>query len=102
MNNQEKKFDQHFFDQVNMRFEFPNLEYIKENVLKYAKVYRKQNVHSCPFSVVKSKLMNPQYSEQSFYVNTRYNIVIVEENNTIFNALYLDGKDGYGRNIQWV
>jgi len=101
MKPQEKIFDKHFFERVNSRFEFPSLEYFKDNVIKYAKVYNRSNSHSCPHSVAKNKLNNPQYSHQRFYVNTRYNIAVVEENNTIFNVLYLDGRDGYGRNISW-
>jgi hypothetical protein len=99
---QELKFESHFYERVNERFNFPNLEFFKENVLKYCKTYNANNAHSCPHSVVQSKLRNPQYANQRFLVNPKFNIVVVTENHVAFNTLYLDGRDGYGRNISWV
>lgn len=97
------KFSYHFYDRVMSRFEFgDDLDYITNVVLSNSKKYTYDNVHTCPHNVVRKKLHNPQYSHQEFYVNQRHNIVLVGDGDSIFNALYLDGRDGYGRDVVWM
>jgi len=96
------KFSYHFYDRAIQRFEFgDDLDYITNVVLSNSKKYTYDNVHLCPHKIVRNKLQNPQYSHQEFYVNERHNIVLVGDDKSIFNALYLDGRDGYGRKITW-
>ena len=96
------KFNYHFYDRVMQRFDFGHdLDFIKNVVITNSKKYTYDNVHSCPHKTVRNKLYNPKYSQQEFYVNERYNIILVGNGDSIFNALYLDGRDGYGRNTTW-
>ena len=84
--------DTHLVERFKLRFSDVSFSEL-DTIVKFSKKYNKSNVHSCPFDVVKNKLRN--YTEQIFLVNTKFNMVIVQEGNTLKNVLYLDGRDGY-------
>jgi len=72
-----------------------------DKILNNTKTYGQKNVDTCPYYEVRKKLRNPNYPNSRYHINPLYNMVIVEVDNIIKNVLYLDGRDGYGRNIEW-
>jgi hypothetical protein len=84
--------DIHLIERFKLRFSDVNFSDL-ETIVKFSKKYNSSNVHQCPFDVVKNKIRN--YSNQVFLVNTKFNMILVQENNTLKNVLYLDGTDGY-------
>ena len=86
--------DEYFTQRLRERFYELPLHMI-ENVIGLSKRYTLHNVHSCPYKVVTKKLKNPQYSDSVYFVNPKYNLVMVAVKNVLLNVLYLDGREGY-------
>ena len=88
----ELRIDEHLVERFKLRFSDVSFSEL-DSIVKFSKKYNKTNAHTCPFDVVKNKLRN--YTEQIFLVNTKFNMVLVQEGSTLKNVLYLDGRDGY-------
>lgn len=88
------KLTDYFEERFVKRFSEINLSKVEE-VISRSKKYNSSNMMHCPYKVVKKKLSNPMYAGYSYLVNPFYNLILVLDNTTITNALYLDGTDGY-------
>jgi len=88
------KFDDHFITRLKQRFSNISMDEV-ENVIKYSKRYTSNHIDSCPYKVVRKKMMNDMYSDSIYLVNYKYNTILVAVKNVITTVLYLDGSEGY-------
>ena len=87
-------FDDHFITRFKQRFYNINMDDV-ENVIKCSKRYTSNNIDSCPYKVVRKKMMNDMYSDSVYLVNYKYNTILVAVKNVLTTVLYLDGSEGY-------